>query len=172
MAFFGAFEAHPFLVNAFTKSNISVALVKLREIKELIEGRKQKIEYEQERGILIPTSGGNAYKVTVADMTGSEELLCDPNRRPREELLRPAEHPLPGIDGVADFLDQHKLTPRRAESLLQFAPLDATHLLASGLPEVELPGLAAVSAPPPVPTLPRAPFSPAALLVKARDRRG
>lgn len=172
MTLFRPFEPNPFLVNAFTMSDVSVTVVKPREMKDLIEGRAQQIEDTEEKYLTIPAGEGRTHPVTVADLTGTEELLCDPNRRPREELLVPEEHPLRGINGVEEFLTQHKLTRRAADALLQLDPLDATHLLVAGLPDAPLGRIATEPAKPEFPKLARSRLTPTVLLVKARDRRG
>lgn len=170
MSLLRPFEPNPFLVNAFTISDVPVTAVKPKDIRDLIEGQAQKSE--QGEDIVIPAGGGRTYHVTVADLNSNEELLCDPNQRPREELLVPEEHLPRNIDGVAEFQTRHKLTPSAANAILWLEPLEATHLLTAGLPDVPPHRLVTAPPPPGVPKLARSRPAPVALLVKARDRRG
>lgn len=171
MSTFLPFEPNPFLVNAFTITGVPVDVVKSIDIQDLVKARADEIDHDG--SVCIPSGLGKTYLVTTADLTAREELLRDPNRRPREELLVPAKHPIGDIEGVKEFQTRHKLTRSAADSLLRFDPLDATHLLVAGLPEVPCQHLIVENpSAPERPKLPRSPLKLELMLVKARDSSG
>lgn len=170
MSLFPSFERNPFRVNAFTICEVPVSAMKSRDIDDRVNARLQLIENEEDQN--IPAGAGQTYRVGAADLTGNQQILKDPNRRPREEIFVPEISPPPTIAAVEEFKRQHLLTPKAAETLLQFEPLDVSTVLVIGLPPVRLDPLAVEAPGPAVALPPRARLKPAALLVKAKDRRG
>jgi hypothetical protein len=168
MNLFRPFDPNPFRVNAFTIIGAPVALLSPSDLLDVVRGRMSEVD---DRGkVEIPAGADRVYDVRAADLPGCEEVLRDPNARPREELLMPAPHPPQGIDGVEDFCRRHRLTKRAAESLLSLEPLAASHLLVGGLPEVSRDALQGAVSEFSIPELPPVRTAAAAFLVRASDR--
>ena len=163
-------QQNPFLLNAFKMADVSPHCVKPRDIRDLIEGRSGKIDYGDE--IAIDAGGGKSYRVTIADLTSCEEVLCDPKRRPREELLVPEEHTPKNIDGVEEFITQYKLNPKTADQFLRLDPLDLTPVLVAGLPVIPTSQFSTGLGDQKFPSVAQINLTAAKLLVKKRHRRG
>ncbi len=170
MSIFPSFERNPFFINAFKLADISPKTFKPKEIKESISGMAERIDYGDE--VTIDGGAGGGYRVTIADLTNCEEILCDPKRRPNVELLVPEAPPLPRIDGVEEFLRQHKLTPKIADQFLRLDSLDVTPVLVAGLPVIPTPQFSTGFANQEFPSVSPLNLNVAKLLVKKRHRRG